>query len=193
MVRQIFGIVSENPEYCISAYIYAWINMDFYQSLGHLILGTRMRRLSDYFLAEVNRVYQDQRIDFEASWFPLFYILSEERSDRPHSIRALADRIQISHSAVSQLVTSLRRKELIRTRPCPGDGRVQLVELTEKGHQLLQKVKPIWSGLRSAMNEIADEDQETASLLRHLTALEKKFDEKRLSDRIADNVISKHE
>ncbi len=41
--------------------------MNFYQNLGYLVLGSRLRRLSEAFLSEINRVYQNEGIDFDAS------------------------------------------------------------------------------------------------------------------------------
>lgn len=170
--------------------------MDFYQSLGYLILGSRMRRMSEYFLTEVNRVYQEQEIDFDASWFPLFYILSTEKpkeSEGPHqtecprieiSIKEIANHLQVSHSAVSQLVTNLRKKELVESRESPGDGRVQLIRLTVKGVQLLEQVKPIWKALQQAMEELACSDQHTAPILNTLAALETNFSSISLSQRV---------
>ena len=62
-----------------------------YQDLGFLILGSRLRRMSEYFLSEVNKVYQVVGVPFEASWFPLFFILAREKEV---SIRQAADELQ---------------------------------------------------------------------------------------------------
>ncbi|HAO49511.1 MAG TPA: MarR family transcriptional regulator, partial [Runella sp.] len=51
--------------------------MNFYQKLGGLILGSRLRRLSEYFLSEVNKVYAEKGIAFDASWFSMFYLISK--------------------------------------------------------------------------------------------------------------------
>lgn len=161
------------------------IDMDFYQSLGYLVLGSRMRRISEYFLAEVNKVYQDQQIAFEASWFPLFYILSEEKE---LSIREISNRIQVSHSAVSQLITNLRKKGLVASREAEEDGRVQLVKLTMHGVDLLEKIKPIWNSLQNSMEEIVNEGQNTISILDNLATIEKKFSEENLSQRMLSNL-----
>lgn len=159
--------------------------MDFYQSLGYLVLGSRMRRISEYFLAEVNKVYQDQQIAFEASWFPLFYILSK---DKELSIRDISNKIQVSHSAISQLITNLRKKGLVESREAVEDGRVQLVKLTTQGVDLLEKIKPIWSSLQISMEEIVNEGQNTTSILDNLATLENKFSETSLSQRMISNL-----
>ncbi len=109
--------------------------MNFYQNLGYLVLGSRLRRLSEAFLSEINRAYQNEGIDFDASWFPVFYLLSKNGS---LSIKELSDQTEVSHPAASQLITNLKNKKLVATNTCSDDGRRQLVQLTEKGKQLLQ-------------------------------------------------------
>jgi len=54
--------------------------MNLYQRLGFLVLGSRLRRISDSFLSEITRAYQNEGIEFDASWFPVFYLLAENDS-----------------------------------------------------------------------------------------------------------------
>lgn len=164
------------PYYCVSTYII----MDFYQSLGYLILGSRMRRLSESMLAEINKVYQDAEVEFDASWFPLFYSLDK----RDMSIRELADQIQISHSAVSQMVSNLKKKNLVSSSANKEDARSQVITFTPEGHALLQQVKPIWHSITQVLEDLAKEKTEINQLLLALTELENDFEEKRLSERI---------
>ena len=88
--------------------------MGFYPKLGYLIFGSRLRRLSEYFLAEVNKVYGQQGIAFDASWFPLFYLLSVKDK---LTLMDIATELEVSHSAVSQLVTNLKGKGLPQDKP----------------------------------------------------------------------------
>lgn len=155
--------------------------MDFYQSLGHLIVGSRLRRLSEYWIAEINKVYQQEKIDFDASWFPLFYILSQKEEV---SIRQLSDHIQVSHSAVSQLVSNLKKRGLVQSNTDEGDARKQLIRFTPEGVCLLEKIQPIWQSITQVMEEIACENEEVAYLLSSITALESEFAVKNLSERI---------
>lgn len=160
--------------------------MDFYQSTGYLILGSRMRRLSESMLAEINKVYQEAEVDFDASWFPLFYSLDQ----RDMSIRELADQIQISHSAVSQMVSNLKKKNLISSTANKEDARRQVITFTTEGHALLKKVKPIWISITQVLEDMAREKKEINQLLLALTELENDFGEKRLSERIQQTLNS---
>lgn len=154
----------------------------FYQSLGFLVFGSRLRRLSEYFLMEVNKVYEQQGIPFDASWFPVFYLLSRQQ---PMPLIDIADALEVSHSAVSQLVTSLRKKGLVRTAPCPDDGRRQLVILSKKGEELLQQVQPVWEAITIAMTDLASSHKQSRQLLEGIAQVEQAVQQTPLSLRIA--------
>lgn len=155
--------------------------MSFYSSLGFLVFGSRLRRLSEYFLSEVNKVYEQAGIPFEASWFPVFYILGREQ---PMPLTDIAARLEVSHSAISQLVTGLKKKGLVKTAPCPDDGRRQLVMLSKKGADMLQQIQPIWAAITQAMTELADEHKMSKQLLEAVTAVENSVETEALSARI---------
>src|ERR1700710_1276517 len=136
--------------------------MNFYESLGYLVLGSRLRRLSEAFLSEINKTYQAAGIDFDASWFPVFYLLSKNGS---LSIKELSDITGVSHPAASQLVTNLKAKKLLKTTTCADDGRRQLVQLTKAGHALLERILPVWDAISRAMGELVADDTECKQLL----------------------------
>ncbi|MFC3197890.1 MarR family winged helix-turn-helix transcriptional regulator [Parapedobacter deserti] len=159
--------------------------MDFYHSLGPLMLGSRLRRTSEYFIAEINKVYHEQGIVFDASWFPVFYILSEKQ---PVSIKEIAGRLQVSHSAISQLVGNLKRKQLVDTEVSGEDARRQLVRLSPKGQELLQRITPVWTAISAAFSQLAHENVQTETLFQGIAALEQAFTETALSDRITKSL-----
>lgn len=155
--------------------------MSFYSSLGYLVFGSRMRRLSEYFLMEVNKVYEQSGIAFDASWFPVFYILSGQQ---PIPLIDIAEQLEVSHSAVSQLVTGLKKKGLVKTTPCPDDGRRQLVMLSKKGEELLKQVQPVWEAISSTMKVLADTSPQSRLLLEAVNQMERAVQEEPLSVRI---------
>jgi DNA-binding MarR family transcriptional regulator len=152
--------------------------MSFYSSLGYLVFGSRLRRLSEYFLMEVNKVYEQSGIAFDASWFPVFYILSKQQNI---PLTDIAEQLEVSHSAVSQLITGLKKKGLVKTGPCADDGRRQLVMLSKKGEELLQQVQPVWKAITSAMSDLTESQQQ---LLDAITKVEKAVQQEPLSTRI---------
>ena len=159
--------------------------MNLYQSLGYLILGSRLRRLSEGFLAEINRAYQTEGIEFDASWFPVFYLLSKNES---LSIRELSDQMEVSHPAASQLITNLKNKDLVASATCADDGRRQLVQLTPKGHQLLKKILPVWDAIQLSMADLVADEPECEQLLSSISALENSLKAIPLSDRVSSKL-----
>jgi DNA-binding MarR family transcriptional regulator len=146
--------------------------MNFYQNLGYLVLGSRLRRLSEAFLSEINRAYQNEGIDFDASWFPAFYLLSKNAS---LSIKELSDQTGVSHPAASQLIANLKNKKLVATNTCTDDGRRQLVQLTDQGQKLLEQVLPVWEAVTLAMQQLVAGEPGCHDILPAITALEDTF------------------
>ncbi len=155
--------------------------MELYQSVGFLLFGTRLKRLSETFLSDVNRLYKQHKIRFEASWFPVFYLLSEKGEV---SIREISDALHISHSAASQMVSSLQGKKLVKSSTSKKDARHKVVTFTSKGEKLLQQVLPVWKGMQKAMEELANESGDSKRILKALTAIENNIEHTTVFDRI---------
>ncbi len=155
--------------------------MNFYQSLGFLVFGSRLKRLSDIFLNDVNRIYKSHNIPFDASWFPVFYILSQKQEV---SIKEISDELNVSHSAVSQLISNLQQKGLIKSVVSKKDARHKAVAFTPKGAKLLRKITLVWNALQQAMEELANENAESKKILDALTAMEKNIQKAGVFDRV---------
>ncbi|WP_439696695.1 MarR family winged helix-turn-helix transcriptional regulator [Mucilaginibacter sp. AW1-7] len=161
--------------------------MNLYQSLGYLVLGSRLRRLSEAFLAEINRAYQNEGIDFDASWFPVFYLLSKNDA---LSIKELSEQIEVSHPAASQLITNLKNRGLVTSATCTDDGRRQLVTLTDSGRALLKQILPVWDAISQAMTQLVDSDAISQQLLPAITAVENTFRSSNLSAVIGEKLTA---
>lgn len=150
--------------------------MDFYKNIGTLVLGSRLRRLSESILSEVNSVYRLLEIPFDASWFPLFYLLDKKDE---WGVQEMADTLNVSHSAVSQLVSNLTQKGLVENKPSKTDGRKKSIALTAEGKQLLLQVKSVWTAIELSMKEL-----NSSELIAKITELESQFEEQPLAERI---------
>ncbi len=157
--------------------------MNFYQDLGFLIMGTRMKRLSDTFLQDVNRFYQSKDIEFDASWFPIFYLLGRKKE---LSIREIANTLQVTHSAVSQLVTSLQQKGYLTVKASKTDRRAKVVTLSARGTQRLLQVQPIWLTLQHAMQQMAEETPVLQQFLSSLSEIENALADQSLFSRMEE-------
>ncbi|SFQ17398.1 MarR family winged helix-turn-helix transcriptional regulator [Parafilimonas terrae] len=160
--------------------------MNFYQDLGFLVFGSRLKRLGNTFINDVNRIYKNHKIQFDASWFPVFYILSQKDEV---SIKEISNNLKVSHSAISQLASSLQQKGFIKSVISKADARHKNIMLTAKGRKLLEKIKPVWFALEKAMNELAEESGSSSKkILKALTGIETSLSEKDFFDRIESHL-----
>jgi DNA-binding MarR family transcriptional regulator len=155
--------------------------MNFYQDLGFLVFGSRLKRLGDTFLNDVNRIYKSHGIAFDASWFPVFYLLSKRTEV---SIREISDELRVSHSAISQLIRGLRQKGLIKSVVSKEDARHRTVTFTAKGQKLLSSILPVWDALQEAMAQLACENRQSGKILDALTAMENNLQSQTVYERV---------
>jgi len=155
--------------------------MAFYRQTGELIFGTRLKRLSDRFLMDVARIYKTLDISFEIGWFPLFYLLNERGT---LSVTEIARELEITHSAVSQLVASLEKKNLVVFLDDQNDKRRRLIGFTENGIQMLNTIMPIWETIQEAMRSLLSEGKNTPLLMNALDELEISMNQKNVFQRV---------
>ncbi|MDR1504651.1 MAG: bifunctional helix-turn-helix transcriptional regulator/GNAT family N-acetyltransferase [Prevotella sp.] len=118
--------------------------MDFYNKLGQMAIGSRLRMLTDIITEDASRIYQLYGMDFKAKWFPVFYLLSDGKS---RTITGIAGEIGHSHPSVSAIIREMSAKGLVRENKDKTDGRRNMIELSEEGktyvepmHQTLKDV-----------------------------------------------------
>jgi len=157
--------------------------MNFYESLGFLVFGSRMRRLSEFFLIELNKVYHNLDLDFEASWFPMFFLVSNQH---PVSLNDIAKQLEISHSAVSQLASVLKKKGLITSVKSQIDERKQLLALSKAGLTLQIELAPVWLAITETMLSLFTENQESANLLAAISVFEARLQSGNLNKMIEE-------
>ena len=84
----------------------------------------------------------------------------------PMSMKEIAALIDKDKSTITALVDKLIGMEFVIKRKSPGDSRVNIISLTEKGEALKGKYKDISSRLRAkAYRDISEEERETLSRL----------------------------
>jgi len=127
--------------------------MDFFDAVGSLALGSRLKRLSDMFMAEGRTVYRTAGVDFEPRWFPVFFILQQRGS---LTVTEAAAELGVPHTYVSQLLKELRQAKLVSFKRHPEDGRSRLVVLTAEGRALGAVLTPLWNDIRAAIDTVID-------------------------------------
>lgn len=152
---------------------------DFVARKGHAAFGTRLRRLSERLDRDVRELYRAHGIDFEPSWFPVFAALSEMGA---MSVGELAAHMRITHAAVSQIRGRLLKNGLVRVRADASDHRRQMLQLTERGEALVERLQPLWRAIADVTEAMIR--QFSPKLLAELSAFEAALDQRSLFARV---------
>ncbi|MDN5205606.1 bifunctional helix-turn-helix transcriptional regulator/GNAT family N-acetyltransferase [Fulvivirgaceae bacterium BMA10] len=157
--------------------------MNFYRDIGSLILGSWLKRTSEKFLAEIAGIYNRLELPFEPSWFPIFYLLKDNKDI---SLSEIARELDISHSAVSQMATILQKKGYINIVEGTKDARKKHVMFSTKGKKLLKEVMPVWSSMQHAVQEIWNTEQQVKMFLDQLFRFEQNLSDGSFSQKVID-------
>ena len=141
---------------------------DVVKELGHLALGTRLKRLGERLQAQTQVLLEEAGVDLPASHFPVLAAL-----DRLGTLNVgeLTESVGMSQPGVTRLLDKLEAEGLVRSTQLVDDRRVRTIALTKSGRQLISRAKRlVWPGVEAA---VADACAGAAQqLLAALSALE---------------------
>lgn len=100
----------------------------------------------------------------------------------PMTIRELATELLVTHSAMSQTVSTLRREGLVRTKP-GADARTREVVLTARARKVLPFLEAEWRATERAVAEL--EGEIPYALSQVVRDLEAALERRSFRDRIA--------
>jgi DNA-binding MarR family transcriptional regulator len=152
---------------------------DVFSKLGPLIIASRLKRLSDYIMRAGAEFYRSNGIEFEPKWFPLYYLLSQEKE---LGIMDIAQKLNISHPAVIQLAKELEKKGWITSTKSKEDARKRLLKLSKKGLSFLPQLELIWADIRAVNGQVVD--AQATNILRALEEIETFFASKSYTERM---------
>ncbi|MBW1996910.1 MAG: MarR family transcriptional regulator/GNAT family N-acetyltransferase [Deltaproteobacteria bacterium] len=155
--------------------------MSFYRNHRDLVFGSWLRRIADKFLSDISRVYKSLDIPFETGWFPIFYLLNERGI---LSVTEIANELEITHSAVSQMVAALEAKKLVSFVDDKSDKRRRLIRFSKQGQALMERLKPIWKTIRQQMDLLLAERDNSAYLTIALQEMEESMEKRSVYDRV---------
>ena len=154
---------------------------DKLQLYGELGLGSRLKRLSDILIKEVQIVYNTLHIDFDAYLFPVFKVIIDLEAATTTDIQ---EAIQYTQPAITQALKKLTDKKLVTYKIDKLDKRKKIFKLSPKGKEIHQQMIPLWSVIDKQVKWLTEGS--AASLTLHLTYLENQLKEKSLSQRILE-------
>lgn len=138
--------------------------MNAYKMAVELIVGSRLKRLSEKFLSDIAKVYKARNIPFETAYFPVFYLLSHHKG--PIKVSDVARQLEITQSGASQMINSLVKKELVRYDRDQEDKRIRTLSFTPEGQALLAQVKPVWDAIRQSFRQVLDQGDNSRYFLK---------------------------
>lgn len=127
--------------------------MNVIDASGLLAIATRLQRLSERLRKDGALIYKAYGIDFEPKWFPVIYTL---HCKPLLSVVEIASEIGYTHPSTISLLKELEKQRLIRSRKDKVDERKRLLQLTEKGKALVERVQPVWKVMTAAIAGFTD-------------------------------------
>ncbi|MEO1051641.1 MAG: bifunctional helix-turn-helix transcriptional regulator/GNAT family N-acetyltransferase [Bacteroidota bacterium] len=147
--------------------------MSFYRESGLLLLGTRLKRLSDKFLTEMTSIYESQEVDFETSWFAIFYLLHLKKQ---LSLSEVAAELEVTQPAISQMISGLERKKLLIVESDKDDARKRVVRLSDQGNQIVMQLVPVWQAIKAGIESVFPSDTTGQVLVSILNRIEQELE-----------------
>jgi len=141
---------------------------DVIRELGHLTLGTRLKRLGERLQAQTQVVLEAAGIGLPASHFPILAGLDRLGQ---LSVGEIAEAVGMSQPGVTRMLDKLQTDGLVKSTTAPGDKRVRTIMLTAVGEKLIASSKStVWPVIESAVADACA--GQAQSLLPALAALE---------------------
>ncbi|MCG2613659.1 MarR family transcriptional regulator [Terrimonas sp. NA20] len=128
--------------------------MDFFNRVGKLALGSRMRILTEKMVADASRIYEMYDVALNPKWFPVFYLLAE---DGDKAITEIAREIGHSHASVSKIIAEMSGNGIVTEKKDKADARRTVASLSKKGREISVKIQDQYLDINSAVDELSSQ------------------------------------
>lgn len=155
---------------------------DLVADLGHLFLGSRLKRLAERLQADASKVHRAMGVDAQPAEVALLGAI-----DRfgPITVSAAVEALGVSQPAVTRTAAGLVERGLVSTEASEEDQRQKTLHLTKQGRALITKAKTAaWPLIAEAVTSMCE--PLSGSLLEQIGALERQLAEKPLEARALD-------
>lgn len=144
---------------------------------GGVMLGSRLKRLSERLQAGAELIARDCGLPTQPAQMPLLAALWRHG---PMSVGEAAERAGVSQPAMTRVAAQLAELGLVDGDPAENDRRVRRLALTGKGREVMATAETaLWPRIRAAVAETCDVD----ALLDHVATLEAALAERPLHRR----------
>jgi DNA-binding MarR family transcriptional regulator len=122
---------------------------DVVRELGHLSLGTRLKRIGETLQAQTQAVLAAHGFEQPAAWFPLLAALDRLGA---LSVGELSRAVGISQPVITRSLRGLEDDGLVESEAAEEDRRVRRVALSRKGRGLVQRSqREAWPAIETAV------------------------------------------
>lgn len=125
--------------------------MEFFNKVGKMAIGSRLRMLTETMVEDAARIYKLYDIDFQPKWFPVFYVL---QNGGEFTITAIAREIGHSHPSVSKIIAEMVKNGFVIEKKDKADGRRNMVSLSAKGLEVGKKIQDQYADVTNAVEEL---------------------------------------
>jgi DNA-binding MarR family transcriptional regulator len=158
--------------------------MNVIDESGILAISIRLQRLSEQIRREGFLVYKENGINFEPKWFPVIYTLHLKGV---LSVVQLAAEIGYTHPSTITLLKELEKEKLILSKKDKHDERKRLLQLSNKGKNLVEQMQPVWGIIISAITDLTNTQN---NLMKAIIEVEQQLQQKSFFER-AKTIMNK--
>ncbi|OYX82865.1 MAG: MarR family transcriptional regulator [Flavobacteriales bacterium 32-34-25] len=155
--------------------------MDFFNKVGKYALGSRLRLMTTMITDDASKIYELYGVDFVPKWFPVFFILTENREI---TITEIANEIGHSQPSVSKIVQEMIAAGLVDENTQTVDKRRNIVALTEKGTLISKVIETQCKDIETVIEDLIKESNH--NLWAALEEWEFLLEQKSLFKRVTD-------
>ncbi len=130
------------------------MNEDFFDELGEVALGSRLKRLSDRVMQDATRTYKYTGYEMQPKWFTLMSLLADKKEV---SINQAAQYLGQTQPFISQNSKEMFKADLIVFNADPDDARRKIMKLSKQGKRKFNKMKKLRNSVRAAAESICAE------------------------------------
>jgi DNA-binding MarR family transcriptional regulator len=152
---------------------------DIVRRLGHLMLGTRLKRVGEMLQADATRIAAAHGVTIQSSQYPF---LSAIDQFGPLTIGEMTAAVGISQPGVTRSVAQLAKLGMVKVREGRSDRRQRIITLTAAGRRQIEIGRQqVWPRVEKAVADLCD--SLSGPLLDQLTTMERELAARPLDQR----------
>ena len=154
---------------------------DVLADLGHLALGSRLKRLAERLQSDAALIHASTGEDIQPGQFPLVAALDRYG---PLTVNEAVKVLGVSQPAVTRALSELTKVGWVETTPSAADRRQKTIAFTDKGRASVDRLKSqMWPRVAAAARDICE--GLSGDFLSQITEFEQRIADRSLADRYA--------